>query len=210
MIDTKDNKDNKDNVSNTGTGSSYKPDSGNASNTELKKKVGDAVTGDKEAAKEVMSQAKDKAGQAVGRAYEKVSDQAVSKIDEQKSQLAQGLSTVADNLRQVDKNLQNADQATPFVNVTGKYTNSLAGQIEQVADYLDKKDLGDMAHDVQDFARRNPVVFLGGAFAAGILLARFLKSSGSRRDWSAESIGNTRKKVSGQQKVSEQQGVNRT
>ncbi len=145
---------------------------------EIKEKISDAAQGDKEAAKEVLTEAKEKAGAAVGRAYEKVSDQAVSKIDEQKSQLARGLSSVADNLRQVDKNVQDADENTSVINFAGKYTDSLAGQIEQFAGYLDNKELGEMLGDVEDFARRNPAVFIGGAFAAGLLLARFLKSSG--------------------------------
>lgn len=150
--------------------------------TDTKEKIGDAATGDKDAAKEILTEAKDKAGAAVGRAYEKVSDQASSKINEQKSNLAAGLSTVAENLREVDKNLQNTDQETPITNFTGKYTGSLADQIENLAGYLDNKELGEMLGDVEKFARKNPTVFIGGAFAAGLLLARFLKSSNSRRN----------------------------
>jgi hypothetical protein len=32
-------------------------------------------------------------------------------------------------------------------------------------------------HDAETFARRHPDLFLGGTFVAGLLLARFLKSS---------------------------------
>jgi hypothetical protein len=35
-----------------------------------------------------------------------------------------------------------------------------------------------MTHQVEDFARRQPAAFLGGAFAIGFLAARFLKSGG--------------------------------
>ncbi len=159
-----------------------KDEKNTAKNSEIKENLGEAVKGDKEAAKEVVSQAKDKAGQAVGLAYEKVSEQASSKINEQKSSLALGLISVADNLREVDKNLQNNDQDIPLANITGKYTGSLAGQIEQVANYLDTKEISEMVGDVEKFARRNPAVFIGGAFAAGLLLARFLKSSEKTRN----------------------------
>lgn len=191
MTDTNDKNDKTNSRTNDVAGSSDKN-----SDTKIKDKIGDAVTGDTEAAKEVLTEAKNKAGAAVGRAYEKVSDQAVSKIDEQKSQLARGLSSVADNLRQVDKNLQKTDEEMPIANVAGKYTSSLAGQIEQFAGYLEKNEVGEMLDDVGDFARKNPAVFIGGAFAAGLLLARFLKSSGSKNN-----RDNRNSKISGRQGV---------
>lgn len=153
-----------------------------AANSEITENLGEAVKGDKEAAKQVATQAKDKAGQAVGLAYEKVSEQASSKINEQKTTIALGLTSLADNLREVDKNIQNKDQDIPLASIAGKYSGSLAGQIEQLADYLDTSEVSEMLGDVEDFARRNPAVFIGGAFAAGLLLARFLKSSGKTRN----------------------------
>ncbi len=60
---------------------------------------------------------------------------------------------------------------------TAKYSESVASQVEQFSRYLEKKDLRDVANDVERFARRNPAVFLGGAFALGLLAARFLKSA---------------------------------
>jgi hypothetical protein len=35
---------------------------------------------------------------------------------------------------------------------------------------------------VEDFARRQPALFIGGSVAAGFALARFLKSSADRRE----------------------------
>lgn len=37
--------------------------------------------------------------------------------------------------------------------------------------------MGDLAREAQDLARRRPVLFIGSAFALGLLGARFLKSS---------------------------------
>ena len=45
-----------------------------------------------------------------------------------------------------------------------------------------------MLSDVKDFARKNPAIFLGGAFAMGIVAARFLKSSPMSLDDSGESF----------------------
>lgn len=123
--------------------------------------------------KEILKQAKETAGQAYG----KVSEQASSQIVTQKDNLARGLSSVADGIRQMGDNLRGGEQSqTPIAGLTAKYGDSLANQVEQVSNYLEKKDLRDLVRDVEVFARRNPAIFIGGAFALGIAAARFLKS----------------------------------
>jgi hypothetical protein len=50
-----------------------------------------------------------------------------------------------------------------------------------VANYFEQKDVRAMYHDVENFARRNPAVFIGSAVLAGFGIARFMKSSAERR-----------------------------
>lgn len=134
---------------------------------------GGASSGAASGAKEIFEQAKETAGQAYG----KVTEQASSKITEQKETLARGLSSVADGIRQMGENLRGNDQEkTPIAGLTARYGDSLAQQVEQFSSYLEKKDLRELVRDVEVFARRNPAVFIGGAFTLGILAARFLKS----------------------------------
>jgi hypothetical protein len=45
------------------------------------------------------------------------------------------------------------------------------------SDQLRQKDVRELMSDVERFAQRQPTLFLGGAFALGLLGARFLKSS---------------------------------
>lgn len=132
--------------------------------------VTDSVT---ETAKGLYDQAKDTAGQAYGTATEK----AKSTIEEQKTNLATSLTSVADSIKQVGENLRGADDQIGIANFTAKYSDSLAQQIEQISDYFENQDLRQMARDLEGFARRNPAIFIGGAFALGIFAARFLKSS---------------------------------
>ena len=122
--------------------------------------------------KEILQQAKETAGQA----YEKVTEQASSQIITQKDNLARGLSSVADGIRQMGENLRGGEQQTPIAGLTAKYGDSLASQVEQVSNYFEKKDLRELVKDVEVFARRNPAIFIGGAFALGVAAARFLKS----------------------------------
>jgi hypothetical protein len=74
------------------------------------------------------------------------------------------------------ENLRGKEQETPIAGLTARYGDSLAQQVEQVSHYLEQKDLRELVRDVEVFARRNPAVFIGGAFALGMLAARFLKS----------------------------------
>jgi hypothetical protein len=57
-----------------------------------------------------------------------------------------------------------------------------ANQLERVSNQLRDKDVGELMQDAQQFARRRPAVFIGSAFAIGLLGARFLKSSRDRHD----------------------------
>jgi hypothetical protein len=57
------------------------------------------------------------------------------------------------------------------------YIEQAADQVERLSSYLQGNDLGRLVGDVERFARRQPAVFLGGMFLAGLIGARFLKSS---------------------------------
>ena len=50
-------------------------------------------------------------------------------------------------------------------------------QIEKLSKYVDTAELREVVDQVEDYARKHPAIFIGGVFAAGILAARFLKSS---------------------------------
>jgi hypothetical protein len=60
---------------------------------------------------------------------------------------------------------------------TGSGLHGLADQLERAQDYFDRKDFQGLVGDTEKLARRNPELFLAGAYAAGILIGRFLRSS---------------------------------
>jgi hypothetical protein len=91
------------------------------------------------------------------------------------------LTSVADSLKQVGGSLREADDETGITELTAKYGESLANQIEQISNYFERKDVREMMRDVEGFARRNPALFIGGAFTLGLLAARFLKSSSQQQ-----------------------------
>ena len=58
----------------------------------------------------------------------------------------------------------------------------VAEGLEQVSEALRRRDLADLVESVEDFARRQPVAFIGGTVAAGLAFGRFMKSSAARRE----------------------------
>ncbi|HEX8370542.1 MAG TPA: hypothetical protein VF604_18495 [Pyrinomonadaceae bacterium] len=119
-------------------------------------------------------------GQVAKDALGQVKDNASTAIDDKKANLAQGLTSVADTLRQVGDTLKPAEGEPPankVAELTTQYTESLSQQVEKISGYLERQDMRGLMSDLEGFARRNPAIFLGGAFALGILAARFLKSS---------------------------------
>jgi hypothetical protein len=109
---------------------------------------------------------------AVVEAAQGIKARAAGAMDEGKGTAAQTLGTVAAALRGAAQDLQQGE-----VEALGTYAEGAAEQLDKVAGYLREKDLKGLTGDAETFARRHPEVFLGGAFLAGILAARFLKSS---------------------------------
>ena len=131
----------------------------------------------------------DQAKETAGQAYEAAAEKATTKLEEQKTTLSGGLSTVADSVRKVSENLRGPDVKDGISKFTAEYSDVAAKKIENIANYFDQKNVRDMYTDVENFARRNPAVFVGGAFALGLLLSRFLKSGADSKGKSSGSTG---------------------
>lgn len=58
-----------------------------------------------------------------------------------------------------------------------RYVEQAADQIDRFTEVLRKKDVQQLMQDAQRLARRQPALFIGSAFALGLIAARFLKSS---------------------------------
>jgi hypothetical protein len=63
----------------------------------------------------------------------------------------------------------------------GDLLDTIADQLEEFADKLRKEDLGSLLEHVRTAAERSPELFFAGSVVTGLMLARFLKSSGQRR-----------------------------
>jgi len=162
------------------TGSTGSTSSTSSTNQDTFSKTGDqsGSTGlstetAKETARGIYDTAKSTAGQAYGVATKK----ATEVLEEKKGGLADGLTSVADSLRQVGGTLRENEDQTPIAGKAAEYGDTLAQQIEKISNYFERNDVRTMVRDVEGYARRNPAIFIGAAFAVGLLAARFLKSS---------------------------------
>lgn len=117
---------------------------------------------------ETASAAKEQAKRTV----EQVSDQAKTTVDSRMSDVAQELGSVAEAVRSTTVELEGQDQQK-----IAQYGNRIADQIDQVSSYLNNHGVEDVLADAENLARRQPALFLGGAFMLGLVVGRFLRSS---------------------------------
>jgi hypothetical protein len=134
--------------------------------------------GDREGGGSAREQIRDVKNQVVDRAkntFQQARDRAGSSLGESKGQLADQFGGIAQALRRTTEHLRSEDQQR----IAG-LTDTVARQVEQVADYLRNKDAGAMRQDLENLARRQPALMLGGALLLGLIGARFIKSSERR------------------------------
>jgi hypothetical protein len=114
-------------------------------------------------------------GEQVGEVVEQVKEHASTRLSAQIGQTSEGLHSASEAIRSVGRELRN--QQVPLA----QYADRAADQVDRASTYLRDKDLDQLIADVEEFARRNPATFIGGAFALGIIGARFMKSTPEQR-----------------------------
>jgi sirohydrochlorin ferrochelatase len=127
-------------------------------------------------AREQIREVKDRVVDQAKTTFQQARDRASSSLGESKGQVAEQFGTVAEALRRTTEHLRSEDQPR----IAG-LTETVARQVDQVANYLRSKDARAMRQDLENLARRQPALMLGGALILGLIGARFLKSSERRR-----------------------------
>jgi hypothetical protein len=103
---------------------------------------------------------------------DKVRETATGQLANQKDRATEGLGSVAQFVRQSTQQLRDQKQEG-----IAAYVEQAADQIDQFSQSLRNKDVSELLDDAQQLARRQPALFIGGAFLLGLVGARFLKSS---------------------------------
>lgn len=134
--------------------------------------VKDGVQQAKEVAKQAVDQVQQKAQEVASQAQ----DQAKSAVNTRKDQAVEQLGSVAQAIRTTGSELRNQDKG-----MVAQYADQVADRVDRVSSYLQERDVDQLLEDAENMARRQPELFLGGAFIVGLLVGRFIKSSGERR-----------------------------
>jgi uncharacterized membrane protein len=114
-----------------------------------------------------------KQGQDMVRSFtDQVREQATTRLHDQKMQAADGISGLAEAFRQTSTSLREGDQGA-----LAGYVDQAADQVERFAGYLQQHEIQDFVGEMEAFARRQPLAFIGIAFGVGFVAARFFKSS---------------------------------
>jgi len=117
----------------------------------------------------------EKTQQAVGQLADQVRGQVKSQLEQQKERVAESVEGVADALHAMSRQLRDQDQTG-----IADWADSIGESASRVFNYLADKDVEQLAGEVEQFARRQPAIFLTGAFALGLMASRFFKSSGTQ------------------------------
>lgn len=136
---------------------------------------GTAYESEKPVTEKAQEEVKNVAGQVQQQVKEvavQAQEQAKTAITERKDMAATRLTSVAEALRQTGTQLRGQEE-----DWMARYSNQAADQVENFAGYLENHNVEDLVREAEDFARRQPELFLGGAFTLGLLVARFFKSS---------------------------------
>ncbi|WP_232629308.1 hypothetical protein [Methylobacterium sp. Leaf118] len=96
---------------------------------------------------------------------------ALSYVDDRKSEAARSVSDLARSLKDSGKTFDDRPNIRAFFDSAAEGLDDLSGSIE-------RRSLDDIYAEAEAYARRSPVTVAVATFAAGFLLARFIKASG--------------------------------
>ncbi|MBF9033861.1 hypothetical protein HKCCE2091_06385 [Rhodobacterales bacterium HKCCE2091] len=106
-------------------------------------------------------------------------DEAAKRGNRAKDSLADEVSDIGNALRHAADELRTG---SPQERTFGQMASALA----DVSDTVRDKDLGEIVGDLSDFARRNPLAFLGGAALLGFAGTRIARASRQNRENSVD------------------------
>jgi hypothetical protein len=160
------------------SGSQAKPDPGSQAKPDFASQAKGVARDLKAKATDVTESvaraAKDQASQLGGTAREIASsakDKVETAVTQQKSLGADYIGSIA---QAANRAAHEFDDDLPQA---ARYIRQASEQIQGVADTVREHDLRELVGEVQDFARRQPTLFFGGAVVLGFAALRFLKSS---------------------------------
>lgn len=139
---------------------------------DVKAKASDLTEGVTRAAKDSAAQLGDAAVDMANRAKDKVE----ATMSQRKSLGADYIGSIAQATERA------AHEFEAELPQAAHYIRQASAQMQGVADTVREHDVRELVGEVQDFARRQPTLFFGGAVVLGFAALRFLKSTAPKVD----------------------------
>jgi hypothetical protein len=119
-----------------------------------------------------LAEAGRETAQTAGQLVERATNTGLQQADRGREQTAEGLHQLAGEIRTISTDMESQQPAIATV------AEVAAEQTERIATYLRDTDARQIIASIEDVARRQPLLFIGGAFVLGLAGARFLKAAG--------------------------------
>ncbi|MBY5987839.1 hypothetical protein [Roseovarius atlanticus] len=119
--------------------------------------------------------AKTKVKDMVNDGKEAVTKEAEARMDDVRDDVAEHADTVSSAARKAAGEFEDYDAVNSILTQASE-------AVENATNRLRERSIPDLVDDVSAFARRNPLLFLGGAALAGFAAARFLSASAPAED----------------------------
>lgn len=132
----------------------------------------------KETGREALSGAKS----VMGSTMSDLKAGATAKAEEVRETIAEEGDRMASSLREA------AGQQS---GMQGRVLETMASGVASVSDTIRSRDVSTLMSDIQSFAKRNPAIFVAGAAAAGLLLARLAAQASRSQDDGMGNYGRT-------------------
>jgi hypothetical protein len=158
--------------------------------------TGAAADGARSTVDEIVEAGKEKAAELkheVHEATEQAKEQVRSAATQQKDAAARQMDGFAHALMAAAGDLRGRGQ-----DFAAEYVQEAASGLEYASSAVHQHNLDEIMAHIEDFARRQPVAFLGGAVVAGFGIARLMRSSADRRrSRAADHVGATTQRPGG-------------
>jgi hypothetical protein len=130
--------------------------------------------------KHPLAEAGQQATETAGRLAERAADVGLRQADRGREKAAEGIDHVARGIRRFSSDLEVEQPAMADA------ASTAADQAERVARYLRNNDAREIISKVEGAARKQPLLFLGGAFVLGVAISRFIKAAATGSNGGSE------------------------
>jgi ElaB/YqjD/DUF883 family membrane-anchored ribosome-binding protein len=134
------------------------------------------VTAERNQQQSATEQVKERVQDVAEQAKSQTREQLRTQINQRSTQAGEQVSSTAAAMRKTSEHLRVEGKDS-----VAKVVDGLAERSEKLGSYLSRADGDQILRDVEDLARKQPWLFVGGSAVVGFLASRFMKASSSNR-----------------------------